>query len=346
MMRDETLDAGAQSASGSEPIGLTAAELLRLTRDCGADDRGLVSIDEPSLAEERPHVARAFPETRSLLALVIRMHREPVRSPARSVANLEFHRAGHEVDEVARRVAARSGPEPRPRGAIPATGTGARPRQRARRQGEAVRAIFPPPARALAPAWAARPAAVPGEGQDLRSASPSAAEAIFPPPARALAPAWAARPAAVPGEGQDLRPASPPAAEAIFPPPARALAPAWAARRAAAARAVGHLRWASGRMAGGVFPPAARPAFPASAARRTWGPGPQARSPPSWPRPARGADESMAGDSSSAEEASAVAGAPAAARPAASARGLWLRARKQEAPAGANPLASAQIDRG
>jgi ferredoxin len=107
MLRDEALDAGAQSASGSEPVGLTATELLRLTRDCGADDCGLVSIDEPSLAEERLHVARAFPETRSLLALVIRMHREPVRSPARSVANLEFHRAGHEVDEVARRVVRR-----------------------------------------------------------------------------------------------------------------------------------------------------------------------------------------------------------------------------------------------
>lgn len=107
MLRDEALDAGAQSASGSEPVGLTATELLRLTRDCGADDCGLVSIDEPLLAEELPHVAQAFPGTRSLLALVIRMHREPVRSPARSVANLEFHRAGHEVDEVARRIVRR-----------------------------------------------------------------------------------------------------------------------------------------------------------------------------------------------------------------------------------------------
>ena len=32
------------------------------------------------------------------------MHREPVRSPARSVANLEFYSAGHEVDEIARRI--------------------------------------------------------------------------------------------------------------------------------------------------------------------------------------------------------------------------------------------------
>jgi len=66
---------------------LEADELLDLTRACGADDCGLVPIDDPALAIERPHIARAFPQTRTLLALVLRMNREPVRSPARSVAN-------------------------------------------------------------------------------------------------------------------------------------------------------------------------------------------------------------------------------------------------------------------
>ena len=94
------------SPSLDSPRGdvMTARELLQIARDCGADDCGLVSIDEPSLAEERPHIDRAFPATRTLLAIVGRMHREPVRSPARSVANLEFHRAGHDIDAVARRI--------------------------------------------------------------------------------------------------------------------------------------------------------------------------------------------------------------------------------------------------
>ncbi len=83
---------------------LTAEELLALARDCGADDAGLVSIDDPALAEERPHVLSAFPATRTLLALEVHMHREPIRSPARSVANLEFHTVGREVDEIARRI--------------------------------------------------------------------------------------------------------------------------------------------------------------------------------------------------------------------------------------------------
>ncbi|MGJ4947024.1 SCP2 sterol-binding domain-containing protein [Bradyrhizobium sp. HKCCYLS20291] len=81
---------------------LSASELLDLARACGADDCGLASIDDPGLAEDRPHILAAFPRTRTLLVLVERMHREPVRSPARSVANLEFHRSGDHVDEVAR----------------------------------------------------------------------------------------------------------------------------------------------------------------------------------------------------------------------------------------------------
>ena len=86
---------------------LSASDLLALARECGADDCGLVSIDNEALAAERAHIARAFPATRTLLSIVGRMHREPIRSPARSVANLEFHREGHEIDNIARRIVRR-----------------------------------------------------------------------------------------------------------------------------------------------------------------------------------------------------------------------------------------------
>src|SRR5690606_10011217 len=65
----------------------------------------LVSLDHPRLAEERDHAARALAGAQSLVALVVRMHPPDVRSPSRSVANLEFHRAGEAVDRVAQRVA-------------------------------------------------------------------------------------------------------------------------------------------------------------------------------------------------------------------------------------------------
>jgi ferredoxin len=88
----------------SEP--LDAAWLRQLCLDAGADDVGFVEIERPALAGERPHIQRAFPHTRSLISLVLRMNRDNVRSPARSVANVEFHHTGDEVNDVARRITA------------------------------------------------------------------------------------------------------------------------------------------------------------------------------------------------------------------------------------------------
>ena len=81
---------------------LTAKSLNELARRLGADDSGVVAVDDPMLAEDRPFILRAFPAARTLLVLLGRMHREPVRSPSRSIANLEFHSAGHAIDDTAR----------------------------------------------------------------------------------------------------------------------------------------------------------------------------------------------------------------------------------------------------
>jgi epoxyqueuosine reductase QueG len=83
---------------------LDSAWLKRLALDCGADDVGLVEADRPALDDQRGDILRLFPRTRTLLSFVCRMNREPVRNPARSVANLEFHATGDEVNDVARRL--------------------------------------------------------------------------------------------------------------------------------------------------------------------------------------------------------------------------------------------------
>jgi NAD-dependent dihydropyrimidine dehydrogenase PreA subunit len=83
-----------------------AAWLCQLCLDAGADDVGFVELERPALATERPHIERAFPPTRSLISFVVRMNRDNVRSPARSVANAEFHHTGDEVTAVARRITA------------------------------------------------------------------------------------------------------------------------------------------------------------------------------------------------------------------------------------------------
>jgi len=88
------------------PSVLDAAWLRQLCLDCGADDAGLVDIARPTLDDQRDDILRFFPPTKTLLSFVCRMNREPVRSPARSVANLEFHHVGDHVNEVARKAVA------------------------------------------------------------------------------------------------------------------------------------------------------------------------------------------------------------------------------------------------
>jgi ferredoxin-NADP reductase/Fe-S-cluster-containing hydrogenase component 2 len=86
---------------------LAGAELRALAFACGAHDAGVVEIGRPGLDPQRDEILRNYPWTRSLLSYVVRMAREPVRSAPRSVANLEFHRAGHEIDEIGAAIVAR-----------------------------------------------------------------------------------------------------------------------------------------------------------------------------------------------------------------------------------------------
>jgi NAD-dependent dihydropyrimidine dehydrogenase PreA subunit len=89
------------------PLSILDAEWLRgLCLEAGADDVGFVEIDRPEIADERGEILTVFPYTKTLISFVCRMNREPIRSPARSVANLEFHHTGEEVNEVARKIVA------------------------------------------------------------------------------------------------------------------------------------------------------------------------------------------------------------------------------------------------
>ncbi len=69
----------------------------------GADDIGFISLDRPEIADQKARILEAFPKTRSLISFVVKMNREPVRSPARSISNLEFHQTGEQVNHIARK---------------------------------------------------------------------------------------------------------------------------------------------------------------------------------------------------------------------------------------------------
>ncbi len=85
---------------------LDADQLRRLCLEAGADDAGFVRLDHPALVDERGHIERAFPQTCSLISFVLKMNRDNIRSPARSVANAEFHQTTDETNSVARRITA------------------------------------------------------------------------------------------------------------------------------------------------------------------------------------------------------------------------------------------------
>lgn len=86
------------------PTKIDAERLRQLALGCGADDAGLVEIGHPALDDQRADILKFYPKTKALLAIVCRMNREPIRTPARSVANLEFHTTGEEVNDVCRAV--------------------------------------------------------------------------------------------------------------------------------------------------------------------------------------------------------------------------------------------------
>jgi NAD-dependent dihydropyrimidine dehydrogenase PreA subunit len=86
------------------PQPLDAAGLRQLVLDAGADDVGFVEIGRPALDDQRADILKAFPRARTLVSFVVRMNREAIRTPARSVSNTEFHHSGDRVNEVARDV--------------------------------------------------------------------------------------------------------------------------------------------------------------------------------------------------------------------------------------------------
>jgi len=101
-----TVKAVESKAATPPPTVVDAQWLRQLCREAGADDVGLVDIGRPALDDQRSEILSFFPPAKTLVSFVCRMNREPIRNPARSVANLEFHHAGDKVNDVARLVVA------------------------------------------------------------------------------------------------------------------------------------------------------------------------------------------------------------------------------------------------
>ncbi len=94
------------SSEPTRPAKLDSAWLRQLCLEAGVDDAGFVEMERPEIADQREDILAAFPHAKTLVSFVCRMNRENIRTPARSIANLEFHHTGDEVNEVARRIGA------------------------------------------------------------------------------------------------------------------------------------------------------------------------------------------------------------------------------------------------
>src|SRR5437016_7913982 len=83
---------------------LDVAWLRQLCLEAGADDVGFVESDRPEIADQKPEIQSVFPRTKTLISFVCRMNRDNIRTPARSISNLEFHHTTDETNDVARRI--------------------------------------------------------------------------------------------------------------------------------------------------------------------------------------------------------------------------------------------------
>lgn len=88
---------------GSDRAGAIAVEALReACLSAGADDAGFATIDSPQLGGEGREILNRFPFARTLISLVFKLNRENIRTPHRSIANLEFHQTTERANETAR----------------------------------------------------------------------------------------------------------------------------------------------------------------------------------------------------------------------------------------------------
>jgi ferredoxin len=93
-------------AESSAVTPLDSAWLRRLCLEAGADDAGCVELGRPELADQHDEIVALFPETKALVSFVLKMNRENIRTPARSIANMEFHHTTDEINEIGRRIVA------------------------------------------------------------------------------------------------------------------------------------------------------------------------------------------------------------------------------------------------
>lgn len=82
----------------------SAEAIKKICLEAGADDAGLVDLDRESLEKEREGALYVYPLARSVISIIVTNNRENLQSPARYVANEEYHHTGDKISELSREI--------------------------------------------------------------------------------------------------------------------------------------------------------------------------------------------------------------------------------------------------
>lgn len=89
----------------AKPKGMYSAVLIKnICLDAGADDVGLVDLDRDTLRKERKGILHVYSLARSVISIVVASNRENMQSPARYMANEEFHHTGDRASSISREI--------------------------------------------------------------------------------------------------------------------------------------------------------------------------------------------------------------------------------------------------
>lgn len=92
------------SSGLSQHATYSTAELRQLCLDAGADDAGFVELERDAIQNEREGILHVYPLTRSIISAIVANNRENIQSPARYVANAEYHHTGDRTSSVSREI--------------------------------------------------------------------------------------------------------------------------------------------------------------------------------------------------------------------------------------------------
>ena len=105
-MAKEKMEEKKMKASNSNSPGkpYPSEAVKEICLEAGADDVGLVNLDRESLEKEREGALYVYPLARSVISIIVTNNRENLQSPARYVANEEYHHTGDKISELSREI--------------------------------------------------------------------------------------------------------------------------------------------------------------------------------------------------------------------------------------------------